>query len=88
MALGAKAIDVVRLIGGEVLLVTTLGLGFGIAGAWAATRFLGGLLFEVKPGDSVTYIAVSAVLIIAVLGSYAPARRAMRVDPMTAVRSL
>lgn len=64
-----------------------IGLGFGLAAALAATRLLTSLLCGVRPTDAVTFVAVSLILIVvAVIASYLPARRATRVDPMVALR--
>ena len=64
------------------------GLLIGLGGALAVTRLLQKSLFEVTPGDPATFFAVSAVLLfVALIASFAPARRAIRVDPMTALRS-
>jgi putative ABC transport system permease protein len=63
------------------------GLAAGVALAAAITRLIRDLLFGVTPGDTMTYVAVAAALLaIAVLASYLPARRAARIDPITALR--
>ncbi len=87
MALGAGRGDVVKLIVGQGLKLTLVGVAIGIAGAFALTRFLSSLLFDVKPTDPVTFILVSLILTgVALLASYIPARRATKVDPMIALR--
>jgi predicted permease len=87
MALGAAPWDIVRRVVGQGLRLTGIGLVTGLAGALAATRALGSVLFGVKPADPLTYSAVAAVLLLtAALASYLPARRGMRVDPMVALR--
>ena len=60
----------------------------GLFGAWAASRVIAQHLFQVTPTDPVTLIAVSAILIaVALIACYLPARRALRVDPVVALRS-
>jgi predicted permease len=87
IALGAARRDVLRLIVGHGLRLALAGIVLGLAGAWALTRFLTSLLFGVKPTDPLTFAGVSVVLMsVAVLASYLPARRAMRVDPLVALR--
>jgi ABC-type antimicrobial peptide transport system permease subunit len=87
MALGAQSRDVVRLILRQGILLTLGGLVLGIAGALALTRFLSGLLFEVKPSDPVIYAAVSILLaVVAIAACLIPARRATKVDPLVALR--
>jgi putative ABC transport system permease protein len=72
---------------GQGLKLTLLGLALGLAGAAAATMWMEGLLFGIRASDPLTYAATCAVfLTVAVVASYLPARRAMRVDPMTALR--
>jgi putative ABC transport system permease protein len=87
MALGAQSADVVKLILAQGLVLTIGGLVIGLVGAFALTRFLTGLLFEVKPTDPVIYIAVAALLaLVAVAACLIPARRATKVDPLVALR--
>ncbi len=87
MALGAKQSDVLRLVLAEGSWLTMLGVILGLAGAFAATRVLTSLLFEVKPTDPVTFIGLSILLAtVALLASYIPARRATKVDPLVALR--
>jgi len=88
MALGATGADIVRLTLRESLLPVALGLGVGIAAAAAVSRVLASSLRGVGPRDPLTFTAVVVVLTgAALLASYLPARRASRVDPMTALRS-
>ena len=87
MALGAQSRDVVRLILRQGLLLTLGGLLAGLAGAFALTRFLTGLLFEVKPNDPLTYVVVAGALaVVAIAACLIPARRATKVDPLVALR--
>ncbi len=87
MALGAEKSDVLKMVVGQGLKLTLIGVAIGIAGALALTRFLSSLLYGVKPTDPLTFIAVSLILIVvALLACYIPARRAAKVDPMVALR--
>ena len=87
MALGAKRNDVLRLVLSEGFKLTIIGLVLGLVGAFAATKVLRNLLFEVKPTDPFTFIAVSlSLLVVALLACYIPARRATKVDPLEALR--
>jgi putative ABC transport system permease protein len=87
VALGAQKSDVLRLVVGQGMMLTFIGVAIGIAGALGLTRFLSGLLYGVKPADPLTFVAVSLVLAdVALLASYIPARRASKVDPIVALR--
>jgi predicted permease len=86
-ALGASRRDVLKLVMGQGFKLTSIGLGMGIVGALVLTRFLSSLLYGVRPNDPVTFLAVSFLLAgVALLASYIPARRATKVDPLTALR--
>ena len=87
VALGARRRDVLGLVLKEAMRLTAFGVGLGLVGAFAATRVLRSLLFEVKPTDPVTFICLSLLLtLVALLASYIPARRATKVDPLVALR--
>jgi putative ABC transport system permease protein len=87
LALGAEKIDVLKMVVGQGFKLALIGVAIGIAGALAVTRFLSSLLYVVKPTDPLTFIVVSLILIsVALLASYIPARRAMKVDPIVALR--
>ncbi|HXM33400.1 MAG TPA: ABC transporter permease [Chthoniobacterales bacterium] len=87
MALGANARDVMKMIFREGSSIVALGLIIGLAGALGLTRLLTSLLFGVGAGDPLTYAGISILLaLVALLACYLPARRAMKVDPMVALR--
>ena len=87
MALGAQAANVRSMILMQMIKFTALGVAIGLAGAFVVARFLASLLFGVGTHDPVTFLGVALVLIlVAVLAAYVPARRAMRVDPIVALR--
>jgi putative ABC transport system permease protein len=86
MALGAQRWDVLKMIFGQGLIIVGIGLALGLAAVLAASRVMGQFLV-VSATDPMTYITVSAALaLVALLACYIPARRAMRVDPMVALR--
>ncbi|MFI5125845.1 MAG: ADOP family duplicated permease [Candidatus Acidiferrales bacterium] len=87
MALGAQPRSILWLVVGHGLLLALVGIGIGVAAALVLTRFLRNLLFEIKPNDPVTFVSVVFLLLVITLAAcYIPARRAMRVDPMVALR--
>jgi putative ABC transport system permease protein len=87
LALGARPGDVFRLIIGRGMALASIGSGLGLAGAWAIGRFLGSMLYQIKPSDPITLAcAPLLLLVVAFLACYVPALRAMRVDPMVALR--
>ena len=88
IALGARGLDVLRLVLGQGLALTLVGVGVGIAGAYALTRLMESLLYGVTATDFLTYCSVSGVIVlVGLLASFLPARRATKVDPMIALRS-
>jgi putative ABC transport system permease protein len=87
MALGGQRRDMLRLIVGQGLRLAAFGVAIGLAAAFALTHFLSSMLFGVSAADPVSYIAVVALLLgVVVVACYVPAQRAMRVDPMVALR--
>ena len=87
MALGAQPRDIWRLIVASGARLALAGIAIGLAGALALTRLLSSLLFEVRATDPITFAAVALLLAaVALLACYVPARRAMRADPMFALR--
>src|SRR5947209_11484320 len=88
IALGAPTSTIVRLVVGDGLHWTLAGIGVGLAGAVALTRSLKTMLFGVGATDPLTFTLVAlAMLVVAAMASYLPARRASRVDPAIALRS-
>jgi putative ABC transport system permease protein len=88
LALGARPSTVRREVAGAGLAFASIGLVLGLAGAYTLARSFRNLLFEVAPGDPATFLAVAVfLLLVAVLASYQPARRATRIDPIKALRA-
>jgi putative ABC transport system permease protein len=87
VALGAQPSDVFRILVGEGLRFALIGVAIGLAGALVLSRLLGSFLYDTSAADPLTFAAVAMLLtLVAVGASYIPARRAMRVDPMVALR--
>lgn len=87
MALGASPADMLRRVVGNSVRLVLAGVAMGVAGSLAAVQVLASLLFGVKPSDPTTYAIVAAILLAtSAVASYLPARRAMRVEPMDALR--
>jgi putative ABC transport system permease protein len=88
LAIGAQPRQVLLLVLKQGLLLTIFGLVIGLAAAFALTRLLSGLLFGVEAIDVGTFTMISLLLVIvSLLACYLPARRAMRIDPLQALRS-
>ncbi|MFY9572082.1 MAG: ABC transporter permease [Blastocatellia bacterium] len=88
LALGAQSADVLSLVLRRGLVLTSIGLGTGLTAAWALTRVMSSLLFEVNATDPLTFAAIALLLAtVATLACYLPARRATRFDPMMALRN-
>jgi predicted permease len=86
-ALGAPRSDILSLMAGEVVRLTLTGVVLGIAGAFAITRLLKDLLFQVRATDPATFVGISILFVlVGVSASYIPARRAAKVDPIVALR--
>ena len=87
MALGAQIADVLTLVLRRAMLLAMVGIGIGIAGAVAVTRYMTTLLFGVKPVDAITFVGVAVVLAAVVfVACLVPARRAAKIDPLEALR--
>ena len=87
MALGARRKDVLWMVLMQGGIVATVGIGTGVAAALALTRLMKSLLFSISASDPATFVGIAALLsLIALAACYIPARRAMRVDPMVALR--
>ena len=87
MALGAQRSNVLRLVAGQGMALTLIGIAVGIAASFALTRLMESLLFGVSATDPLTLVGVSALLAaVALLACYLPARRATKVDPLIALR--
>jgi len=86
-ALGARSRDVLAMVLRQGLGLTSIGIGIGLAGAIALTRYIEGMLYGVTPLDPITYVAVVALFAaVTSIASYVPARRATRIDTLTALR--
>ena len=87
VALGAQRSDVLRLVIGEGARLAGIGVVIGVALSFAVTQLMSSLLFGIKATDPVTFLGVAVVLaLVALIASYIPARRAMRLDPISALR--
>ena len=88
IAIGASSPAMIRLIVGQALSLAAIGVTIGLAGSLALTRVIRTLLFNTDPLDGLTFVASAAVLLsIAVVSAYLPARRALRIDPIIAMRA-
>jgi putative ABC transport system permease protein len=87
MALGARRGDILRVVLNEAVLIVIAGVAAGLLGSLLLTRFLQTLLFDIKPTDPLTFGALTILLAgVALLASFIPARRAIRIDPLLALR--
>jgi putative ABC transport system permease protein len=87
MALGATRESILRLVLRQGSLLALAGIGLGLVASILVTRLLSSLLFDVSPGDPMTFLTVASLLVgVALLATYIPARRATKVDPMVALR--
>lgn len=88
MALGARRLDVLKLIVGQGFVLVSVGVAVGVAASLVLTRIMSSLLFSVSPSDPAIFALVAVLLsLVAIAASYLPARRASKVDPMVALRS-
>jgi predicted permease len=86
-ALGAHRSDVLRLVVGQGIVLALIGIGVGIAASFGGTRYLQSMLYDVRPSDPLNFAVPSFLLtVVALLACYLPARRAVNVDPMVALR--
>ncbi len=87
MALGAQMADVLKLVLTRAMLLAVLGIGVGVVGAFALTRYMTTLLFGVKPFDVITFMAVAVLLAaVVIVACLVPARRAAKIDPLEALK--
>jgi ABC-type antimicrobial peptide transport system permease subunit len=87
VALGAGAMDILKLVLRHAMQMTFIGIAIGLACAFMLTRFMGSLLYRIGATDPLTFIGLAALLtLVALAATLIPARRAMKVDPMTALR--
>ncbi|HKX30620.1 MAG TPA: ABC transporter permease [Blastocatellia bacterium] len=88
LALGASPQDMLKLVVGQALRITLIGISIGLVAAFLSLRLMTNLLFGVKPTDPTVFASTSILLlVVALLASYVPARKAMQVDPLAALRS-
>jgi putative ABC transport system permease protein len=88
MALGAERRDIMALLLGQGMKLALAGVALGLLAAFALTRLMTSMLFEIKPTDLTTYLIVSVgLIVVALLACYIPARRATKVDPLVALRT-
>jgi ABC-type antimicrobial peptide transport system permease subunit len=87
MAIGAQRSDVLRMVIGEAARLVAIGIAIGVAASLGITRLLSSFLYGIHTTDPLTFVAVALLLcFVAIAASYIPARRATRVDPVTALR--
>jgi putative ABC transport system permease protein len=87
MALGAPAREVLRMVVKQGMMLALIGVALGLAGAFAMTRVMRNLLFNVSATDPTTFTLIALLLIsVAAIASYIPARRATKIDPLQALR--
>ncbi len=87
MALGAQALDVLKLVVRNGMTIALVGVAIGLGGAFALSRLLGSMLFRVTPTDLMTFAVVSiSLIVVALVACLIPARRATKVDPLVALR--
>jgi len=87
MALGAERRNVLLMVLGEALKIAAIGAGLGLVASLGSTRLLSSMLYGVKPTDGLTFFgSLVVVILVAIVASYLPARRAAKVDPMVALR--
>jgi putative ABC transport system permease protein len=89
MALGARPLDVWRMIVRRGIVMTVVGVGIGLVCAFGVSRVFANILYGVSATDTVTFVGISGLLcVVALAACFVPARRATKVDPVTAIRSL
>lgn len=87
MAIGARPVDVFKMILGNGMKLALIGVALGLVGAFALTRLMATMLFGVEPTDAMTFSAISVLLItVALLACYLPGRRATKVEPTISLR--